>query len=152
MSFQSSPNGVAIYEIVAARPQSNNESNDFVKDMEAAASSAMISAGVYGSSFLNFAVDGASCESRHVCLSLCHFLSCKSNHTGSTDPNHNCKSWRYQVVALGDLVGCTIGKFALDIGLLRLSQVSMYLIRPVDFASDQLVLQLYSNTTLQKIY
>ena len=151
MSFQSSPDGVAIYEIVAARPQSNNESNDFVKDMEAAASSAMISAGVHGSSFLNFAVDGVSCESRHVCLSLCDFLSCKSNHTGSTDPNHNCKSWRYQVVALGDLVGCTIGRFVLDIGLLRLSQVPMDLIRPVDFASDRLVLQLYSNTTLQKI-
>jgi len=123
MSFQSSPDGVPVYEIVAARPQSNNESNDFVKDMEKAASAAMALTGVHGSSFLNTAVDGVSCESRNVQESTCDFLSCKSNHTGTTDPNHNCKSWRYQIVAGGDSTGCTIGRFVIDVGLLRLSDV-----------------------------
>ena len=31
LTFQSSPPGVPISELVAARPQSNNESNDFIK-------------------------------------------------------------------------------------------------------------------------
>lgn len=33
MFSQSSPDGFAQYEIIASRPQSNNESNDFVQDI-----------------------------------------------------------------------------------------------------------------------
>ena len=63
--------------VVGARPQSNNESNDFILDMESASTQAMASTGVHPSSFLNYAVDGVSCESRHVWKSICDFLSCK---------------------------------------------------------------------------
>ena len=31
LTFQSTPSGVPISELLAARPQSNNESNDFIK-------------------------------------------------------------------------------------------------------------------------
>ena len=58
MSFQRSPKGVSPTEIVAARPQSNNESNQFIKDMESSASSAVQLSGSQVNSFVNFSVDG----------------------------------------------------------------------------------------------
>ena len=152
MTFQDAPAGVTRSEIVAARPQSNNESNEFVKAMEAAASSALVSLRIPISLFLNFSVDGVSCESRHVWLALCLYLSCKSNHTGATDTNHNCKSWRYQIIAGGGVVGCTMGKYVIDAGLLRMGGVAMDLLRPPDFSSDHLVLKLYSDDCLRKIF
>ena len=48
-------------------------------------------------------------------------------------------------------MGCTIGRYVLDVGLLRLGLVSFNLIRPVDFASDHLVMELYSDWSLCKI-
>ena len=149
--FQNARLGVAKFEAIAARPQSNNESNDFITSIEDAVSSALLSSGAHPSSFINFAVDGVSCEAYYVQTRICLFLSCKSNHTGTTDPNHNCKSWRYQVVAAGGSVGCTIGKYVLDVGLLRMGGVSSDLIRPVDFANDNLVLRLFSDSSLRKI-
>ena len=74
MSFQGTPPGVSPMEIVAARPQSNNESNDFIKDMELAASSAARSSGAGAMCFTNFAVDAVSCESQHVWHALCQCL------------------------------------------------------------------------------
>ena len=64
MTFQDSPSGVAPTEVVAARPQSNNESNDFIKFMESAALAAANAAEVSPMSFKNIACDGVSCESK----------------------------------------------------------------------------------------
>ena len=96
MSFQDTPSGVPTMEVVAGRPQSNNKSNDFIKDMEYATSATSVKA---GGRFANFTVDGVSCESAHVWLTICKFLSSECNHLGSTDPNHNGNSWRYQIIA-----------------------------------------------------
>jgi len=148
MSFQHSPPGVPPTEIVAALPQSNNESNDFIVSMETAAMAASRS-GL--ARFTNFCVDGVSVEARHVMLAICLFLSEKANHLGSTDPNHNMKSWRYQVVAGGGTEGNTVGKFMLDADHLRLSGVSTDLWRPKDFASDLLVLRLLSAKTIKAL-
>ena len=41
MTFQSCLPGIPHTEVVAAMPQSNNESNDFIVDMETAATKAM---------------------------------------------------------------------------------------------------------------
>ena len=101
--------------------------------------------------FANYTVDGVSCESRHVMRTICEFLSCQINHLGSTDPNHNMKSWRYQIVAGGGTVGRSIGRYVLDADLLRLAGVSMDLWRPNDFASDLLVLKLVSVKTIEKL-
>ena len=62
--FQSSPLGFPISDLVAARHQSNNESNDFIKEIEQEAS-ASVSQNKQAR-FSNIAVDGVSCESNHV--------------------------------------------------------------------------------------
>ena len=148
MSFQNSPPGVPPTEIVASRPQGNNDSNDFIKDMEVSAVSASRSG---QGRFVNFSVDGVLVESRHVWSALCDFLSCKSNHTGPTDANHNMKSWRYQVISGGGTVGNTIEMYVIDADLLRLAGVSINLWRPSDFSSDLLVLKLVSMDTIQRL-
>ena len=149
MSFQGTPKGVPPFEVVAARPQSNNESNDFIKTMEQAASSAAVRNG--RARFANFGVDGVSCESEHVNTAICKFLSLESNHTGSTDPNHNAKSWRYQIIAGGGIVGCTLGKYTIDVYYLRIATVAMELWRPNDFAADLPVVKLTSSHVIQKL-
>jgi len=90
--FQNAPQGVAKFEAIAAYPQSNNESNDFITSIENAVSSALVLVGVHSSSFVNTVCDGVYCESAYLWKMTCLFLSCKCNHTGTTDPNHNCKS------------------------------------------------------------
>ena len=65
LTFQ--PNGVkgiSPTTVVAACPQENNESNDFIIKTLSYANQAMKNAGVSGTSLLNFVVDGVSCESR----------------------------------------------------------------------------------------
>ena len=111
MSFQRSPPGVSPSAVVAARPQSNNESSDFIKEMEATACAA---GRKMGSRFLNITVDGVSCESPHVMQILCDFLSCKANHCGSTDPKHHFKSWQGAIISGGGTVGRTMGFYVLD--------------------------------------
>lgn len=137
-------------EIVAARPQSNNESNNFIKDMELAASEAACSSGAGALSFANYSVDGVSCESVHLWFTSCEFMSCKSNHLGSTDNNHNIKSWRLQIIGGSGMQGCVIGRFMIDSFVLR-SNVSFDIWRPNDFASDQLVLQLVSYKSIKSL-
>ena len=150
MTFQNTPPGVSPSEIVAARPQSNNESNEFIVDMERSAALALHTTGASATSFVNFAVDGVSCESRHVWTAECNFLSGKTNHVGTTDTNHNIKSWRYQIIAGADKQGCTIGRLMIDSYSLRPS-VSMDVWCPSDFASDLLVLRLCSHDTILKM-
>ena len=45
MTFQNTPDGVYPMEVVAARPQSNNQSYEFIKEMESAANEAVQSSG-----------------------------------------------------------------------------------------------------------
>ena len=80
MTFQNSPAEVAKSEITTARPHSNNESNEFVKAMKLATVSALTTLSISSSYFINFSVDGVSCESRHIWLTICRFLSYKINH------------------------------------------------------------------------
>ena len=149
LTFQSSPPGVPISELVAARPQSNNESNDFIKEIELEAS-ASVSRNKQAR-FSNIAVDGVSCESNHVWRMICNFLSCLANHTGTTDTNHNAKSWRYQIITGGGTVCATIGIYMVDAYLLRTAGVAMDEWRPNDFAADLPVLKLASFATIQKL-
>ena len=57
MTFQNTPDGVCPMEVVAACPQSNNESNKFMKEMELAAIEAVHSSGNGVMAFTSFAVD-----------------------------------------------------------------------------------------------
>ena len=72
MSFQHSPTGVPGTEIVAALPQGNNDSNDFVKEIEVLSE---LEAGSGNGRFINFCVDRVSAESWHVMLALCLYVS-----------------------------------------------------------------------------
>ena len=150
MSFQCTPPGVSPSEMIAARPQSNNESNEFIIDMKRAVSQALQESSTNAKAFVNFAVDGVSCESKHVWTSSCDFLFKKANHVGSTDTNHNIKCWRYQIIAGAGEQGCTIGNLMIDSCYLR-SFVSIDVWCPSDFASDLLVLRLCSHDTILKI-
>ena len=71
VSFKYTPSGITTMEVVAGLPQSNNELKKFVKDMESATSAASVKA---GGRFSNFIVDGVSCESAHVWLTIYKFL------------------------------------------------------------------------------
>ena len=111
--------GVCPMEVVAARLHSNNESNELIKEMESAATKAVQSSGIGAMAFTSYAVDSVSCESKHVWHSVCEYLSKKSNHTGSTDNNHNTNSWRGQIITGTGTQGCTIGLFMIDSYTLR---------------------------------
>eukprot|EP00957_Ditylum_brightwellii_P178697 13611206-Ditylum_brightwellii.AAC.2 len=145
MSFQTTKGGTSRSVIVAACPQSNNESSNFIHAMEHTASCAAENK----TCFTGFAVDGLSVESDDVCYSNCDFLYCKINHVGSTDINHNMKSWQYQIV--GGSCGVTIGTCVVDAEILRITGISADLWHPVDFASDLLVLKLASYETVHSL-
>ena len=148
MSFQDSPAGIPTIEVVVARPQINDESNDFVGSMERVTG---VAASESGARFVNFAVDGVSCESNHVRLTICLFLEGSFNHLGATDVNHNAKSARYQIIAAGGTESVSLGSHMLDTYLLRMGNVSAMTWRPNDFASDNLLLDLVSFRTINKI-
>ena len=150
MTFQCTPPGVSLSEIIAARPQSNNESNEFIIHMKKAVSQALQESSINAKAFVNFAADGVSCESKHVWTSSCDFLFKKANHIGSTDTNHNIKCWRYQIIAGAGEQGCTIGNLKIDSYYLH-SLVSIDTWCPSDFTSDLLVLRLCAHNTILKI-
>ena len=82
---------------------------------------------------------------------ICTFLSCSENHTGTTDTNHNAKSWQYQIISGGGTVGATIGRYMVDAYLIRTAGVAMDEWRPNDFAEDLPVLKLSYFETIQKL-
>ena len=139
MSFQDTPSGVPTIEVVAGRPQSNNESKNFINDMESAASSESVKA---RGRFANFTVDGVSCESDHVCITICKFLSLECNHMESTDLNHNGKPWRYQNIASGRYESVSLGGYMFGTYIFRLAKIVMGIFWPNYFASDRLLLEL----------
>ena len=146
MPFQSTKPGVSSSVIVDACPKSNNETSEFLQAMEHAASVEAENK----TYFTGFAVDGVSVESEDVRQSICDFLSFNIDHVGSTDTNHNMKSGRYQIVGVSCAV--TIGTCVLDANILQLSGISSDLWRPIEFASDFLVLKLASYETVQSLY
>ena len=150
MTFKCTPPGVSLSEIIAARSQSNNKSNEFIIDMKRAVLQALQESSINGKAFVNFAVDRVSCESKYVWISSCDFLFKKANHVGSTDTNHNIKCWRYQIIAGASEQGCTISKLMIDSYYLC-SFVSIDVWCPSDFALDLLVLCLCLYDTILKV-
>ena len=147
MVFQGVRKGQSTTEIISARPQSNNESSDFTRDIVSAATSLVTT--TPNTSFLSFAVDGVAVETDDVRTTICEFLNGDADHTGIVDNKHNVKNDRYQIVG-GSCVP-TIGNLLVDADLLRQAGVSPELIRPKDFASDKKVERLMSFETIQKL-
>ena len=119
MLFQNSPAGIPPIEVVAARPQTSNESATFANMMEKCAGQASSGA---GARVVNFSVDGVSCEAKHVILTICLFLGGEHNHLGATYANHNANSARYQIIAAQGTEGVSLGRHMLDTKLLRLAK------------------------------
>ena len=76
---------------------------------------------------LKFVVAGVSVESNDVQIAIFDFLSGKVSYTGTTDPNHNAKSWRYQLIGGSKL--CYIGRYVLDAAMLPLLDVNEKLLQ-----------------------
>ena len=146
MVFANPPIGTSPFEIIAARPQTNNATSNFTRDLVDASKRV---ASKYLTSFLNFAVDGVSLEQSDVMTAICRFLAAEDNHLGAVDNKHNIKNDRYQLIGGQQLV--SIGKWVCDSDLLRQSGVPKELIRIKDFASDKLVDELCSHKILKQV-
>ena len=98
---------------------------------------------------LNVCVDGVSVDSNFIRSQLCAFLDGKQSYLGTTDTNHNCKSYRYQYI--GGSATVSVGNYVLDPGLLHVANVGIDLWRIKDYASDLLVLKLASTSTVDAL-
>ena len=132
------------YLITAARPQTNNEVslfNETCSDLCESVAKEMRMEG-FNTDFLGTANDGVSCDKDFVVKTLSSFLRGDKSYVGTTDINHNCKNARYQIVGLNSIV--TIGKYFIDVGLIKVANVQVDLWKVSDWASDALVLKLAS--------
>ena len=73
--FQNCPKGISPTVVIAARPQSNNETSSFTRLIETACVAGAAKAGAH---FLGFAVDGISLESMDVHRAICDFIAFRS--------------------------------------------------------------------------
>eukprot|EP00957_Ditylum_brightwellii_P090322 6878832-Ditylum_brightwellii.AAC.1 len=102
VSFQQVPVGISPYLVLVGQHQTTNENNDFnARVMNACAK---FVEKTLNSELLNYAdivpscpasccqVDGVSCDTEDVWLSLCKYLSSKKRYLAITDPNHNMKN------------------------------------------------------------
>ena len=147
ISFQNIPKHISPMAIVAARPQGNNETSSFTKDVCEAAS--LVVKDLDNVRFTNFTTDGVSVETYDILQTLCQFLDGKIEYCAAVDNKHNVKNDRYQLI--GGSNAATIGNYYIDTNLLILAEVSSELIAPKDFASDKKVEQLFSYATLNKV-
>jgi len=136
-------------EIVGARPQTSNETSPFTEDAVAAAivmtSLKTPSSNIF---FTNYAVDDIAAESHDVMKRICRFLDGKSKYLASVDNKHNEKSDRYQLI--GGSCVAFIGERIIDCDLLRQVGVTKELWRVCYYATDKLIVTLFSYKTLKK--
>jgi len=153
MVFQHTGNGMSPVEIIGARPQSNNETSAFTSAVLGAAKSAAsvaVTSEEEQVAFLNFAVDGVSCETADVMKSVCSFLDGKENHTGVVDNKHNLKNDRYQIG--GGSCCPTIGELVVDTDMMRQAGVREEEYRLKDFACDKLCQDFFSFKNVKKVF
>jgi hypothetical protein len=147
MVFQKPPPGVSPIVIISAWPQSNNECSSFTADIMNAAD--FVTRQFPSTSFVNFAVDGVSLETKDVMTTICNFLGGRCNFTGAVDNKHNVKNDRYQLIGGSGVP--IVGKYVADVDLIRQAGVPEDLFIVKDFASDKKVEELFSYGTMKKI-
>ena len=147
ISFQNLPRTTSPIAIIAARPQGNNETSSFTRDVCEAAT--LVTNDLEMVRFTSFATDGVSVETHDIMLALCEFLDRKNEYCAAVDNKHNIKNDRYQLIG-GSNAG-TMGNYYVDTNLLLMAKVSAELIAPKDFASDKKVEQLFSYKCLNKV-
>ena len=145
VTFQQVPQGMCPYTTLCGRPQTTNESSSFNDDVVTAA--LLFCEEENNACLLNVAIDGVSCDADFVRVQLCRFLEGTANHLGITDPNHNFKNFRYQIIGGS---GCAVlGAGIIDPNLLRSAGVSPDLWRIKDY--EVLVLKLASYDSIKKL-
>ena len=136
--------GLSPFKMIAARPQSTNEqANDYNDSILHAVDN------IKNVHCVSMAFDGLATESDFVRKNLIAFMNGSINTIVMTDCNHAAKNLRSQLV-----LGTTIvkgGNAIFDVGILRLAGVPPDLYRVSDYASDVLVLQLCSSSTINKL-
>ena len=138
--FQKFPVGTCPYVILCGRPQSNKEANNFNDTMFKALSE--FCKKTIEAIFLNSSVDNESVDANFFCIELCQFLEGKANHCLITDPNHNTKSFYYQLIK-GSCIPLE-GIHDINAQMLQVEGISKYLWRLKEFASDIQILKLAS--------
>jgi len=147
VSFQDTPLGMCPYLVLAGNAQTMNESNDFGKRIIKLCQQASVQVG--NCIVLNQSTDGVSCEVEWNKQSVLNFLAGDSNVCALPDPNHNAKNGHYQ--QFGGSCAAVIGHYVIDPWLLFEAGVAHELIRPQDYASDSVVLRLFSHDSIKKI-
>jgi hypothetical protein len=147
VSFQGVPPGMTPYFPLAARPQSINESNSFATDIMNLCTKAAKEAG--NAVTLNISTDGVSCEVQGNSAAVKAYLSGCQDWISLTDPNHDVKNHRYQLI--GGSSPASRRYFVFDSFLLKLAGVAKELICIEDFASDALPMQLASISTIRRV-
>jgi hypothetical protein len=133
MVFQKPPPGVSPFVIISARPQSNKKCSSSTADIMNAAE--LVTKKVKSTSFVNFAVDGVSLETKDVMTTICNFLSGRCNFTGAVDNKHNVKNDRYQIIGGSGVP--LVGKYVADVNLIQQAGVPENLWIVKDFTSDK---------------
>lgn len=147
ISFQDTPPGICPYFPLVGRPQAVNENSSFGDDVLEAC---VLAAQEDGNAVvLNTSTDGVSTEVKWNLRVTLDFLLGKRNQVSLPDTNHNVKNARYQLIG-GSSAAC-FGYYVFDPSLLKLAKVNQKLWRVEDYASDALVLQLASSSTIQKL-
>jgi hypothetical protein len=98
---------------------------------------------------LNISTYGVSCEVQGNLAAVKAYLSGCQDWISLTDPNHDVKNHRYQLI--GGSSPASVGYFVFDSFLLKLAGVAKELIGVKDFASDALPMQLASISTIRKV-
>jgi hypothetical protein len=135
ITVQSCTKGTRVSYALCARAQGKNEQSDFnnlvldtLNEYCIANDSAVL---------LNSANDGVSCDSAFVRTSTHNFLAGETGWLGITDPNHNNKNFRYQVI--GGSSVASIGKYVIDADMLRVAGVPLRRWKIEDLSSLSLV-------------
>jgi hypothetical protein len=91
---------------------------------------------------LNVSTNGVLCEVKGNLRIVLRFLSGENNYLCLIDTNHNVKNRRYQLI--GGSSAAVIGKYVLNLSLLKMTGIAKELWRIDDGASDTVVLRLAS--------
>jgi hypothetical protein len=136
MVFQKPAPGVSPIVIISAWPQSDNECSSFTADIMNAAD--FVTKQIQSTSFINFAVDGMSLETKDVMRTICNFLCGHCNFTRVVDNKHNVKNDQYQLIGGSSIT--LVGKYVADVDLIRQAGAPEDLFFVKDFAVEDLFL------------
>ena len=117
ISFQNTPPGISPYFIFMGRPQTINEQNDFGREVVTICQTAARLDG--NAAFLNESTDGVSCEVAFNKELTIQYLKGLIDYISLTDPNHNFKNGRGQMI--GGSCPVSIGTYVFNPYLLKLA-------------------------------